>query len=245
MGCAILPHLKSLVDVIEHGLKDDQQKVRTITALALAALAEAATPYGIESFDGVLKPLWEGIKMHRGKGLAAFLKAIGYLIPLMDAEYANYYTREVMIILIREFQSPDEEMKKIVLKVVKQCCGTDGVEPQYIKDEVLPSFFKNFWNQRMALDRRNFRQLVDTTVEIANKVGASEIINRIVDDLKDESEQYRKMVMETIEKIMTNLSAADIDSRLEEQLIDGKTCFHCLLRLYWRDGTLNWYVEVY
>lgn len=51
------------------------------------------------------------------QGLAAFLKAIGYLIPLMDPEYANYYTREVMLILIREFQSPDEEMKKIVLKV--------------------------------------------------------------------------------------------------------------------------------
>jgi len=32
-------------------------------------------------------------------------------------------------------------------------------------------------------------------------VGASEIINRIVDDLKDENEQYRKMVMETIEKV--------------------------------------------
>lgn len=221
IGCAILPHLKSLVEVIEHGLEDEQQKVRTITALGLAALAEAATPYGIESFDSVLKPLWKGIKMHRGKGLAAFLKAIGYLIPLMDAEYANYYTREVMIILIREFQSPDEEMRKIVLKVVKQCCGTDGVEPQYIKDEVLPSYFKNFWNQRMALDKRNFRQLVDTTVEIANKVGSAEIINRIVDDLKDESEAYRKMVMETIEKIMTNLSAADVDNRLEEQLIDG------------------------
>lgn len=100
------------------GLVDEQQKVRTITALAIAALAEAATPYGIESFDSVLKPLWKGIRTHRGKGLAAFLKAIGYLIPLMDAEYANYYTREVMLILIREFQSPDEEMKKIVLKVL-------------------------------------------------------------------------------------------------------------------------------
>lgn len=53
--------------------------------------------------------------------MAAFLKAIGYLIPLMDAEYANYYTREVMLILIREFQSPDEEMKKIVLKVKSVC----------------------------------------------------------------------------------------------------------------------------
>lgn len=63
-----------------------------------------------------------GIRTHRGKGLAAFLKAIGYLIPLMDAEYASYYTKEVMLILIREFVSPDEEMKKIVLKVTHWNC---------------------------------------------------------------------------------------------------------------------------
>ena len=36
----------------------------------------------------------------------------------------------------REFQTPDEEMKKIVLKVVKQCVGTEGVEPDYIRSEV-------------------------------------------------------------------------------------------------------------
>ncbi len=58
-------------------------------------------------------------------------------------------------------------------------------------------------------------------MEIANKVGSSEIINRVVDDLKDENEQYRKMVMETIEKTMTNLGASAVDSKLEEQLIDG------------------------
>ena len=108
-----------------------------------------------------------------------------------------------------------------VLQVVKQCCATDGVESQYIQDEILPSFFKHFWNQRKALDRRNYRQLVDTTVEIANKTGAAEIVGRVVDDLKDENETYRKMVMETIEKIMGNLGASDIDSKLEEQLIDG------------------------
>jgi len=209
------------VEIIEHGLNDEQQKVRTITALALAALAEAAHPYGIESFDSVLKPLWKGIRSHKGKVLAAFLKAIGYIIPLMDAEYANYYTREVVMILIREFQSPDEEMKKIVLKVVKQCVGTDGVEPQYVREEILPEFFKHFWVRRMALDRRNYKQLVDTTVELANKVGAAEIIGRIVEGLKDESEAYRKMVMETIEKVVANLGTSDVDQRLEELLIDG------------------------
>ena len=31
------------------------------------------------------------------------------------------------LILIHEFPSSDEEMKKIVLKVVKQCTATEGV----------------------------------------------------------------------------------------------------------------------
>jgi splicing factor 3B subunit 1 len=221
MGCAILPHLKHLVDIVAHGLTDEQQKVRTITALALAAMAEAAHPYGIESFDSVLRPLWKGIRQHRGKGLAAFLKAIGFIIPLMDSVYASHYTKEVMLILIREFSSPDEEMKKVVLKVVKQCVATDGVEVAYVIDEVLPEFFRQFWVRRNALDRRNYKQLVETTVELANKVGFVPIVGRIVDDLKDEDEPYRRMVMETIDKVCQNLGAADVDPRLEEQLMDG------------------------
>jgi len=221
MGAAVLPHLKLMVTIIEHGLVDEQQKVRTITALALAALAEAAYPYGIEAFDSVLRPLWKGIRQHRGKGLAAFLKAIGYIIPLMDTNYASYYTKEVMVILIREFQSPDEEIKKIVLKAVMQCVNTDGVEAAYVKEAILPEFFRHFWVRRMALDRRNYKHVVETTVAIASKVGCSEVVGRIVDDLKDESEPYRKMVMEAIEQIIQNLGAADIDTRLEEQLVDG------------------------
>lgn len=221
MGCAVLPHLRNLVDCIAHGLSDEQQKVRTMTALGLAALAEASAPYGIESFDNVLKPLWLGIRLHRGKGLAAFLKAIGFIIPLMDPEYASYYTKEVTVILIREFQTSDEEMKKIVLKVVKQCAATEGVTPQYIKQDILPDFFKAFWVRRMALDRRNYRQVVETTVELAQKAGVSEIVGRIVNELKDEAEPYRKMVMETITKVVATLGASDIDERLEVRLVDG------------------------
>lgn len=59
--------LQSLVDIVKHGLEDENQKVKTITALTIAALAEAAAPYGIESFDDVLKPLWTQIRILRGK----------------------------------------------------------------------------------------------------------------------------------------------------------------------------------
>jgi splicing factor 3B subunit 1 len=221
MGCAVLPHLKNLVSALVDGLKDEQQKVRTITALAIAALAEAAHPYGIESFDDIIIPLWTDVRKHRGKGLAAFLKAIGSLIPLMDTEAAAYYTQEVMTIVIREFQSPDEEMRKIVLKVVKQCVGTDGIEPEYVRENVLDDFFRNFWVRRMALDKRNYKQLVETTVEIAKKAGVSVVLARIVNDLKDESEPYRKMVMDAIEQVVSTLGVADVDEALEQQLIDG------------------------
>jgi splicing factor 3B subunit 1 len=221
MGCAILPHLKGLVDCIADNLSDEQAKVRTVTALAVAALAEAANPYGIESFDEILNPLWTGARKQRGKGLAAFLKAVGYIIPLMDEEYANYYTSQIMEILLREFSSPDEEMKKVVLKVVSQCSSTDGVTANYLKEHVLTDFFKSFWVRRMALDRRNYRQVVDTTVDLGQKVGVGEILERIVNNLKDESEPYRKMTVETIEKLVASLGAADISERLEERLIDG------------------------
>merc|ERR1711972_741993 len=105
VGCGILPHINQLVEIIKDGLEDDNQKVRTITALAISALAEAAAPFGIESFDMILRPLWEGIRKHRGKVLAAFLKAIGYIVPLMDNNAQKYYTKEVVVILLREFQT--------------------------------------------------------------------------------------------------------------------------------------------
>lgn len=221
MGVAVLPYLRELVEIVSHGLVDDMQKVRIITALTCAALAEAAHPYGIESFDSVIRPLWKGALDHHGKALAAFLKAVGFIIPLMEESYASHYTRLVMPILLREFHSPDEEMKRIVLKVIQQCVATAGVEPEYIRNEILPEFFRNFWIRRMALDRRNYNQVVETTEELANKVGCSDVISRIVDDLKDDSEPYRRMVMETVKKVLENLGAGDIDERLEERLIDG------------------------
>jgi hypothetical protein len=49
-------------------------------------------------------------------------------------------------------------MKKIVLKVVKQCSATDGVQPQYVKVEILPQFFANFWVRRSQCPSFIFEQ---------------------------------------------------------------------------------------
>lgn len=66
----------------------------------------------------------------------------------------------------------------------------------------MPEFFRCFWVRRNASDKKNYRQLIETTVEIAGKVGGAEIVRKVVDELKDDNEAYRKIVIETIEKIV-------------------------------------------
>ena len=75
----------------------------------------------------------------------------------MDADHAGEYTSYVTPVLIREFQNPDDEMKKIVLKVIKQCVATDGVSVTFIREKIVPSFFANFWIRRNAVDTKNYR----------------------------------------------------------------------------------------
>ena len=144
MGSSTLAHLKMLVEIVQGGLTDEHQKVRIMTAQALASLAEAAYPYGIEAFDSVLRSLWFGVKQHRQKALCSFLAGLRFHYPAMEDEHAGYYTREIMVVVVREFSSPDEEMKKVVLKVVQQCVTTDGVDAAYVREAILPHFFKTF-----------------------------------------------------------------------------------------------------
>lgn len=99
--------------------------------------------------------------------------------------------------------------------------ATEGVSVGFIREEIVPGFFSNFWIRRNAVDKKNYRQLIETTVELASKVGGAEIIRKIVEELKDENESYRKIVMETIERIVATVGVADIDSKLEERLMEG------------------------
>ena len=51
--------------------------------------------------------------------------------------------------------------------------------------------------------------------------GDAYVIGRQVDDLKDLSDTYRRMVVETVEKITKDLGLSDVDISLEARLIDG------------------------
>ncbi|KNC52878.1 splicing factor 3B subunit 1 [Thecamonas trahens ATCC 50062] len=220
-GVGILPHLQSLVAIVAPQVTDVKPSVSNMAANALAALAEASAPYGIDAFDPVVEPLWEGIKIHSGRTLAAFLKAIGFIIPLMEPAHANHYTREVMVVLVKHFSTVLDDMKLVVLKVVEQVIGADGVPADYVTAEVLPEFFAHMWVRRNALDARCARQLEDTTVALAVKVGGAPILTRLIEYIRDDSEPFRRTAVLTVTKVVEACGVADVDVRLEERVLDA------------------------
>ena len=221
VGCGVLPHLTGLVETVAPCTEDSEQKVCIMAILAIAALAEAAAPYGIEAFVGVLRPLVKGCQAGRGKALAACLKAVGNLLPLMDAAPAAFFTKEVMPSILREFASSDEDMRKIVLRCVCQIAGSEGSAPEYLRAVLLPEFFAHFWTRRAALDRRTARAVCDTTLALSLRTGAVDALARIAPLLKDAAETLRRMALESVQRCVGALGLGGCPPRLEEELVDG------------------------
>jgi splicing factor 3B subunit 1 len=221
MGVGVIPHLKTLVEALVSGIEDEQVKVRTMGALAVAALAEASAPYGIESFEPVLRPVLRGIRTHRGKALAAFLKAVGQLLGLMAPEQAAFYGRELLPTLTREFSAPDDEMRRIVLRVIRQVAETEGIPASLIRASLLDDFFVSFWVRKAALDRRLSRALLEATVSLTLRVGVGAVAPALCERLKDEAEGLRRLALEVLEAALVRFGAAEIGERTEELLIDG------------------------
>lgn len=227
-GSSILPYLPQLIELLKPVLSDEMLQVRTMAASTVAQLAESVKPYGIESFESILEPAWIGLKKHRGKGLASFLKCIGAVIPLMVhdpnyEEYSNYYTKELMYVITREFQSPDNDMKIAILTILANLPMSKSLFTKY-DTEVVQPFFKFFWNRRIATDSQQLSRLVvDTTTQLALSFEFLDILEMIVLFTKDENENLRKMSLEAINKMI--ITGKDeligLDSHLEARLVDG------------------------
>ena len=52
--------------------------------------------------------MYNQITKIRDKSLGAFLKAIGFIIALMDSNHASKYTKSIMPTLIKQFENPEE-----------------------------------------------------------------------------------------------------------------------------------------
>ncbi|KAJ1722688.1 hypothetical protein LPJ53_002901 [Coemansia erecta] len=219
----VLPHLAGLAGGVAPLLEDAAPAVRTAAALALAALAQSAAPYGVEAFAPALPPLWAGVRAHSGRALAAFLAAAGHVAALMEAEHAAEAVRRLLPVVLREFHSPDEHMRGVVLAVARRCVarGPAALPRATLLQDVLPALFTCFWTRRAALRPRTAAHVVGATEDLALRAGAGAVVARLVPLLKDEAADLRAMAARATAGVLRAAGAGDVDGRLEELLVDG------------------------
>ncbi|KAG5422088.1 prp10 [Candida metapsilosis] len=227
-GSAILPHLNAIVQTVAPAVNDEVPQVRNITASTLAQLAECVEPYGIDAFEPVLEPLWNETRRQRGKGLAAFLNCIGSMIPLMNFdprynEYTNFYTAELAFLVSRQFSSPNEDMRKTVLRIISSLPFSKEIVPDYDIKVVKP-FFQAYWNRRTASDNTRVTKLViAATNHLATQFDYLTILGYVIHFTKDENEQLRRLAVEALYSIIGNNpeESVGMSPRQVESLVDG------------------------
>ncbi len=226
LGPAVLPHLPVLVQLVQETLTGEKRGLATRAARAIAALAEASSPYGIDCFRGVLKSLFDGVQTCSGRCLSAHLRAVGAVIPLMEFDPTGQFSSGacahiVMPVVFRELASPDESSKRAAIGVILQCVNLDGVSPIYVRSKILPVFCTRCWVRRMAVERRNANDIVKTTTALSQKVGFADIAPNVVPKLLDSSERFRHMALVAITEALRHANTAELDGKLVERLVDG------------------------
>lgn len=241
-GGAVLPYVEALVTVLRPGLDDDTLAVRTAAALALAQLAETVRPHGADQLEPVAAAAWRGLKQHRGRALAAYLRCVAAVCALMARapqyeEHAAYYTREVAQVAAREFALVDDDVRRTVLRVVVDVRMLRQTVPAF-ETTVLVPFWRHFWNRRTAADARMAPLVVDALVALA-RADSHAVLAQVATHARDANEKMRRMAALALARVATaeglagtgDLTAALVDAALfafQEQLGADRAYVTCV-----------------
>lgn len=177
--------VQPLVNACVECLRFENGRVRSQAAHALGVLAETVRPFGFEAFIPALSLLREQVASIRHKGLLSFLRAVGSIMVLMPAREAREQATVLTDQLQRCFANPDDEYRRAALHVVDQVLAHDGITPEFAKESLLVGFL-NAWSIHSFVDRRNVRQLLETTGNFAKKVAGTLILAHLRERLEQD-----------------------------------------------------------
>lgn len=221
VGHALMAALPELVAMLERLLRDEK-RVQRDAALAVAAIAEATAPDGIEELAPLVDVICDECVRGIGSTASPFIQAFGALVPLMSPYDAQARTAAMMPNLVNQFSTPEDEFRRVLISVVRKCVSADGVTPQFIRQTILEPFFDGFWRvRRLAADRQTSGSLIATTVEIAKKLGSVDVLVKLSPEIKDESEEYQRMVLMAIKKVVDTTGMEAASDTLVTFVLDG------------------------
>uniref|UniRef100_A0A7S1W9J5 Splicing factor 3B subunit 1 domain-containing protein n=1 Tax=Neobodo designis TaxID=312471 RepID=A0A7S1W9J5_NEODS len=222
MGSAVRKDVRLLIGAVAPCLEDQQVRVKIHAATTIAALAEACHPHGIEEFIPVLGPIRKECRNNRGKVLSACLRAMGSLIALMPPVDAMDYAQNTLDTISRAFSTVDEDLRKVVIRVVQQLARHSGITREFLLGSISGPFFAAFWTVRLAIDRRTMRLLLETTVDIAKRIGAATPLQVLSDYLRDrELDSGQRPALQAVNRIVERVGTVELTAEMAAKLFES------------------------
>lgn len=80
--------------------------------------------------------------------------------------------------------------------------NSSDVTVSFLIEEAIPEFFDNIWTSQRSSDIKNFKCLFETTAELAEGLGGTDILRRVADLMKDYDENSIQLDVEKIMKLV-------------------------------------------
>lgn len=220
LGHAVLGGLSEMVSVLDRLIRDDKRVARDAAA-SIAMIAEACAPYGKDELSAVVNVVFEECQRGIGSTATPFLRAFGALLPFMAAEEVRRCTTILLPILVNQFNSPEDEYKRTMLTVVQKCMAAQGVTTAMIRETLLEPFFEGFWKaQRLVADKKNAAALLDTTVVMAEKIGATDMLLRLSKEMTSDSDVMQRLVLNAVTRIVKAQGMEEVSAALVSFLME-------------------------
>ncbi|ABA27354.1 mRNA splicing factor U2 snRNP subunit (nucleomorph) [Bigelowiella natans] len=203
MRLGVLPYLNKFVEIIKHGLLDENIRVKTLTALTISTLAEVTYPYGVRCFKPLVEILWKSIILAQGKVLAACLKALINIFQVLDLQSSFYYSSEIMKILKREILNPNIEIKKIILRIIINFCENSNINQKSFRDDIYSRFFLSFINTRILSDRKMALIIKKTILYLTKKINSTIVIQDLLNYYKSQNKKIKSFAIGVMSEILT------------------------------------------
>lgn len=216
-GNGILPFLADMIDIISPSLGDENVAVVKGTIRCITTMAESVQPLGGSAFDSVIPQIWEGVKNQPVRKVC--LRSVGALLLVMEQPKAARNFKELLGDVLRCFRSlsPDEKLTGLV--IFERALAKDAVDTLQIEN-MSEEFFNQFWNNRSVLDQKIQKHLVPITADIAKKSSLKIVVSHLFKDFKQQPPDYRRLVIETFDKLLELCDTATLTERMVFQIND-------------------------
>jgi splicing factor 3B subunit 1 len=204
MRFGILPFLYKLVSYIRDGLVSQERNVRITTATSIAHLAKASYPYGNSALMPLLPELWNGIKIYRGNGLAAYLNGLWCVLRVVRPSLVEKYSLNLLPLLQLNFKSSHTGVKMHVLKNLQICIKKCRRKNLKFTQTFLNDFFKDFWTKKVMAESESREEVSTTTMILSKSIDDIAIFKLIYPLLNDRSAVVRNSALRCIGNLLEN-----------------------------------------